>query len=66
VTDGADSYLIEDGRIVAQTIHYTVQQKRQAGEHTDHCSSWAGRRGGSPPACSRCGGQPSTNPCPSW
>jgi hypothetical protein len=31
VTDGADSYLIEDGRIVAQTIHYTVQQKRQAG-----------------------------------
>ena len=26
-----DSYLIEDGRIVAQTIHYTVQQKQQAG-----------------------------------
>jgi hypothetical protein len=24
VTDGADSYLIEDGKIVAQTIHYTV------------------------------------------
>jgi hypothetical protein len=31
VTDGADSYLIEDGKIVAQTIHYTVQQKQQAG-----------------------------------
>jgi len=24
VHDGADSYVIEDGRIVAQTIHYTV------------------------------------------
>lgn len=24
VTDGADSYLIRDGRIAAQTIHYTV------------------------------------------
>lgn len=24
VKDGADSYLIRDGRIVAQTIHYTV------------------------------------------
>ena len=24
VQDGADSYLIRDGRIVAQTIHYTV------------------------------------------
>jgi hypothetical protein len=30
VTDGADSYLIEDGKIVAQTIHYTVQHKQQA------------------------------------
>jgi hypothetical protein len=27
VTDGVDSYLIEDGKIVAQTIHYTLQQK---------------------------------------
>jgi hypothetical protein len=27
VSDGADSYLIEDGKIVAQTIHYTVQSK---------------------------------------
>jgi hypothetical protein len=26
--DGADSYLIEEGKIVAQTIHYTVEQKR--------------------------------------
>jgi hypothetical protein len=25
--DGADSYLIEGGKIVAQTIHYTVEQK---------------------------------------
>lgn len=24
VEDGADSYVIHDGRIVAQTIHYTV------------------------------------------
>jgi hypothetical protein len=24
VTDGADSYLIRDGRIRAMTIHYTV------------------------------------------
>lgn len=24
VEDGADSYVIRDGRIVAQTIHYTV------------------------------------------
>jgi hypothetical protein len=23
----ADSYLIENGKIVAQTIHYTVEQK---------------------------------------
>ena len=27
VRDGADSYLIEDGKIVAQTIHYTIEQK---------------------------------------
>jgi hypothetical protein len=27
VGDGADSYLIENGKIVAQTIHYTVEQK---------------------------------------
>jgi hypothetical protein len=27
VVDGADSYLIEDGKIVAQTIHYTVAHK---------------------------------------
>ena len=26
VQDGADSYLIRDGRIVAQTIHYTVKR----------------------------------------
>ena len=25
VRDGADSYVIEDGKIVAQTIHYTVE-----------------------------------------
>src|SRR5919112_5650928 len=28
VRDGADSYLIENGKIVAQTIHYTVEQKQ--------------------------------------
>lgn len=28
VSDGADSYLIEGGKIVAQTIHYTVEQVR--------------------------------------
>ena len=27
VRDGADSYLIEDGMIVAQTIHYTLEPK---------------------------------------
>lgn len=26
VRDGADSYLIRDGQVVAQTIHYTVEQ----------------------------------------
>lgn len=26
VDDGADSYLIRDGKIIAQTIHYTVKQ----------------------------------------
>jgi hypothetical protein len=27
VRDGADSFLVEDGLIVAQTIHYTVEPK---------------------------------------
>ncbi len=27
VADGVDSYLIEDGKIVGQTIHYTVETK---------------------------------------
>lgn len=27
VTDGADSYLVRDGRIIAQTIHYTVRRR---------------------------------------
>jgi hypothetical protein len=27
VEDGADSYCIRDGRIVAQTIHYTLKKK---------------------------------------
>lgn len=26
VEDGADSYLIRDGKIIAQTIHYTVER----------------------------------------
>lgn len=29
VEDGADSYLIRDGRIIAQTIHYTVKSTVQ-------------------------------------
>lgn len=29
VQDGADSYWIRDGRIIAQTIHYTVKPCRQ-------------------------------------
>lgn len=28
VRDGADSYVIRDGKIVAQTIHYTVRVKQ--------------------------------------
>lgn len=28
IRDGADSYLIEDGKIVAQTIHYTMEKKQ--------------------------------------
>jgi hypothetical protein len=28
VDDGADSYLIRDGQIIAQTIHYTLRRKR--------------------------------------
>lgn len=31
VRDGADSYVVRDGRIVAQTIHYTVEPRRDAG-----------------------------------
>jgi hypothetical protein len=27
VRDGVDSYLIEGGKIVAQTIHYTLEPK---------------------------------------
>ncbi|MEU8222809.1 nuclear transport factor 2 family protein [Kribbella sp. NPDC048915] len=27
VRDGADSYVVEDGKIVAQTIHYTVEPR---------------------------------------
>jgi hypothetical protein len=30
VRDGADSFVVEDGWIVAQTIHYTVQDRRDA------------------------------------
>ena len=29
VDDGADSYVIRDGRIVAQSIHYTLQTPRR-------------------------------------
>ncbi len=31
VRDGADSYLIENGKMVAQTIHYTVEEKQRSG-----------------------------------
>ncbi|MFE0588876.1 nuclear transport factor 2 family protein [Micromonospora echinospora] len=31
VRDGADSFLVEDGWIVAQTIHYTVEPRSPAG-----------------------------------
>ena len=27
VDDGADSYLVKDGRIIAQTVHYTVERR---------------------------------------
>ncbi len=27
IRDGVDSYLIEEGKIVAQTIHYTLEQR---------------------------------------
>jgi hypothetical protein len=27
IRDGADSYVIRDGKIVAQTIHYTVEPR---------------------------------------
>lgn len=30
VTDGADSYVVRDGLIVAQTIHYTVEPHQPA------------------------------------
>jgi hypothetical protein len=32
VRDGADSYVVRDGRIVAQTIHYTVEPRDPAGD----------------------------------
>lgn len=45
VHDGADSYLIRDGRIVAQTIHYTVQTEDRdhpvRDEGTDRASAGA-------------------------
>lgn len=31
VRDGADSYVVQDGRIVAQTIHYTIELRRDGG-----------------------------------
>lgn len=30
VRDGVDSYLIENGKIIAQTIHYTLEPQRPA------------------------------------
>ncbi|MDX5347443.1 MAG: nuclear transport factor 2 family protein [Hymenobacteraceae bacterium] len=31
IDDGADSYVVRNGRIVAQTIYYTVKQKDKSG-----------------------------------
>jgi hypothetical protein len=28
IRDGADSYVIEDGKVVAQTIHYNMEAKQ--------------------------------------
>jgi hypothetical protein len=39
VRGGADSYLIEEGKIVAQTIHYTVEQEKGAGPQVLRCRS---------------------------
>jgi hypothetical protein len=33
IYDSADTYLIEDGRIVAQTIHYTVTSRQLTMNH---------------------------------
>lgn len=32
IRDGADAYVVREGEIVAQTIHYTVEQSANAGE----------------------------------
>jgi hypothetical protein len=34
VRDGADSYVVRDGLIVAQTIHYTVEPRRPSGDRS--------------------------------
>ena len=33
ILDGVDAYLIEDGRIVAHTIHYTVTSRQLSVDH---------------------------------
>ncbi len=43
VEDGADTFLIRDGRIVVQTIHYTCR-KLPKPERRQHCTSSAVRR----------------------
>jgi hypothetical protein len=36
VNDGADSFVVEDGRIRSQTIHYTVQHRPGYRGHVTH------------------------------
>jgi hypothetical protein len=43
VEDGADSFLIQDGKIVAQTIHYTVTPAGTSGRRPQ---ARRGRRSG--------------------
>jgi len=35
VRDGVDSYVIESGKIVAQTIHYTLEARSDLASHTE-------------------------------
>jgi hypothetical protein len=41
VRDGVDSYLIEGGKIVAQTIHYTLEAQRSPDTRRGDADQWA-------------------------